>query len=152
MKEILMPASERLIIEDESAKKNEQGNHALLADNSSLSGAPLIRVLLAEDNPGDARLLREALAEAEGARFHLTHVERLADAFARLSEDCFDVILLDLSLADSQGLETLIGAHEHAPGVPIVVLTGLDDEAMATQSLQSGAQDYLLKGQRTAVL
>ena len=106
----------------------------------------LIKVLLVEDNPGDARLLREMLVEAAYALFKLTHVERLSEALKRLSEEAFDLVLLDLSLPDGQGLETFTTVHAQAPGVPIVVLTGLDDETLAVRAVQAGAQDYLVKG------
>lgn len=111
-----------------------------------------IRVLLVEDNPGDARLLRETLAGAGTTRFVITHVDRLAEAVARLARERFDVVLLDLHLPDSSGLETFSRAHENAPGAPIVVLTGLDDEDMAIRAVQAGAQDYLIKGQVPSTL
>ena len=105
------------------------------------------RVLLVEDNPGDARLLRLAVADAGAGHIRLVHEERLAPALERLASESFDVILLDLSLPDAQGIDTLVRAHASAGGVPIVVLTGIDDEALAIQSLREGAQDYLVKGQ-----
>src|SRR4029077_2552358 len=76
----------------------------------------------------------------------LEHVDRLDAALARLSCEHFDVVLLDLSLPDEQGLNTLLRTHAHAPKVPIVILTGLDDEAMAVKAVRAGAQDYLVKG------
>jgi len=106
-----------------------------------------LKVLLVEDNPGDARLVREALAEARGARFALTHVDCLAPALKQIAAGDMDVILLDLSLPDASGLETLSKTHAAAPGVPIVVLTGLDDEELALKAVYEGAQDYLVKGQ-----
>lgn len=111
-----------------------------------------IRVLLVEDNPGDARLLREVVREAEGAHIQLTHVDTLAGALSSLATDQFDVVMLDLSLPDADGLDTLVQAHSHAPSVPIVVLTGLDDEGLAIRALRQGAQDYLVKGQVTGQL
>ncbi len=105
-----------------------------------------IKVLLVEDNPGDARLLREALAEMADARFELTHVNRLSEALRRLEEDRFDIILLDLSLPDAHGLNTVVWAHGQVPHLPIVVLTGLEDEKLAAETLRQGAQDYLVKG------
>jgi two-component system, cell cycle response regulator len=106
-----------------------------------------IRVLLVEDNPGDARLIREALKDALNFEFHLQHVERLGDALRYLVEESYGVVLLDLSLPDAHGLDTLRQAHSAAPDVPIVVLTGLNDEMLAVRSVQAGAQDYLVKGQ-----
>ncbi len=104
------------------------------------------RVLLIEDNPGDVRLVKEAVAEAEG-RVQLSSVSRLAEALARLGQEPYDVILLDLTLPDSQGLNTVIQAHAAAKDVPILVLTGTDDGTMAVCALERGAQDYLVKGQ-----
>jgi PAS domain S-box-containing protein len=105
-----------------------------------------IKLLLIEDNLGDARLIREALREAGGERFDLQHADRLATGFARLDEGGFQLVLLDLSLPDSHGLDTVARTHAQAPDVPIVVLTGLDDEALALKALETGAQDYLVKG------
>ena len=105
-----------------------------------------IRVLLVEDNPGDARLFQELVRDTGADRVKLEHVTRLSAALDRLSNDTFDVILLDLSLPDEQGLATLTRTHAHAPNVPIVVLTGLDDEALAVKAVRAGAQDYLVKG------
>lgn len=108
-----------------------------------------IHVLLVEDNPGDARLLREAVKDAAGISISLTHEETLARGLKRLDDEPFDVIMLDLSLPDAEGLETLERTHAHTPNVPIVVLTGLDDEALAARAVREGAQDYLVKGQVT---
>ncbi len=105
-----------------------------------------IRVLLVEDNPGDARLLVELLRDTGAGRVRMEHVEDLAGAIEVLYREQFDVILLDLSLPDAEGLETIARVHSHAPKIPIVVLTGLDDEAIAIRALRSGAQDYLVKG------
>ena len=105
-----------------------------------------IRVLLVEDNPGDARLLVELLRETDAGRLKLEQVVRLSTALERLSRERFDLVLLDLSLPDEQGLNTLVRAHACAPKVPIVVLTGLDDEALAIKAVRAGAQDYLVKG------
>jgi PAS domain S-box-containing protein len=111
-----------------------------------------ISVLLVEDNPGDARLLREVVREAEGAHIQLTHVDTLSRALQRLDVEPFDVVMLDLSLPDADGLETLVRTHAQAPSVPIVVLTGLDDEGLAIRAVREGAQDYLVKGQVTGQL
>lgn len=106
-----------------------------------------IKVLLVEDNPGDARLVQETLAEVDSPEFELTHVERLSQARQRLAEEQFDVVLLDLVLPDKPRMGSLIEIHDQASRVPIVVLTGLDDETMASWTLEEGAQDYLIKGQ-----
>lgn len=104
-------------------------------------------VLLVEDNPGDARLLREMFNEHDMHDSELTHVACMSEAEKYLSEHAVDLILLDLGLPDAQGLEAVQRAHAAAPAVPLVVLTGLDDETLAAQALQEGAQDYLIKGQ-----
>ena len=105
------------------------------------------RVLLVEDNLGDARLLYEGLAEALPDQFRMTHVRRLSEALEYLWQETCDVVLLDLGLPDSHGLDTLVVTRAQAPGVPIVVLTGFQDDALAAEALKGGAQDYLVKGQ-----
>jgi diguanylate cyclase (GGDEF)-like protein/PAS domain S-box-containing protein len=104
-------------------------------------------LLLVEDNAGDARLFREMLDEYGGHVAVLTIVESMCDAETHLAENASDMILLDLGLPDSQGLDAVRRARLAAPHVPLVVLTGLDDESLATKALQEGAQDYLIKGQ-----
>jgi DNA-binding NarL/FixJ family response regulator len=109
-----------------------------------------IKVLMIEDDPDDALLVEEMLEEARGAEFGLTHAERLSEGTGLLGRQEFDVVLLDLSLPDRQGLGTLAGVRTAAPDTPVVVLTVLDDAALALKALQCGAQDYLVKGQDTA--
>jgi DNA-binding NtrC family response regulator len=104
-----------------------------------------LKLLLVEDNPGDARLLRETLSEA-GADLEVEHVETMRDAAQRLTQETFGAVLLDLSLPDSRGLATVAAALAAAPTVAIVVLTGVDDEATALEAVRGGAQDYLVKG------
>jgi len=104
-------------------------------------------ILLVEDNPGDAQLVRHTLRQVPKLRFKLTQEERLDAAMRRIAEEHFDVILLDLSLPDSRGISTLITALRQAPKVAIVVLTGLDDEAMGHEAVGRGAEDYLVKGE-----
>jgi len=111
-----------------------------------------MRILLVEDNPGDIRLLREYLKEAGADRYQITHADRLAEGLERLAEVNVDAILLDLSLPDSHGMDTLVRMREAAKAVPIVVLTGIEDEALGMQLIQAGAQDYLIKGQVTGPL
>jgi two-component system, cell cycle sensor histidine kinase and response regulator CckA len=106
-----------------------------------------IKILLVEDNPGDALLIQEILAEISSVKFDLVHVERLNPALEQLKSQAFDVILLDLLLPDSQGFETFVRVHSQSGQIPIVVLTGLNDETLAIQAMQAGAQDYLVKGQ-----
>lgn len=105
------------------------------------------KLLLVEDNRGDAGLLRAALSEVAGIHFRLTHVERLAEALQCLQEMTVDLVLLDLSLPDARGLETVSRLRAQNPAMPIVVLTGLNDEELAVEALRQGAQDYLVKGQ-----
>ena len=104
-------------------------------------------LLIVEDDPGDARLLREMFHGPDSHKTEVTHVERMSEAEAHLGEHAVDVILLDLGLPDAQGLEAVRRARAAAPHVPLVVLTGLDDESLALLALQEGAQDYLIKGQ-----
>ena len=103
-------------------------------------------LLLVEDNPADARLLREMVNEQGSYNTELTHVECMSEAEKHLAEHAVDIILLDLGLPDAQGLGAVRRAHAAAPRVPLVVL-GLDDESLAAQALHEGAQDYLIKGQ-----
>ncbi|HUT33916.1 MAG TPA: response regulator [Planctomycetota bacterium] len=106
-----------------------------------------IRVLLIEDNPGDARFVRVCLDGAGGAQFVLEHATRLASGLDRLAMGDVDVVLLDLGLPDSHGLGTLEVLRTRAPDTPTVVLTGFDDDELGREAVQAGAQDYLLKGQ-----
>ncbi|WP_426756873.1 ATP-binding protein [Myxococcus sp. Y35] len=117
----------------------------------STEGRPL-RLLLVEDNPGDARLLQEELKEIATAQFDVVHVERLADAVRVLEASGVDAVLLDLSLPDGQGVANIPRLLNAAPSVPLVVLTGTDDERLAVRAVHEGAQDYLVKGQVTGPL
>ena len=112
----------------------------------------IIQILLVEDNSGDARLVEEMLVEAAVDHFTLKHVEGVGQALASLSEEDFQVILLDLSLNDGYGLGTIERMRNAAAHVPMVVLTGLDDEELAIRAVQRGAQDYLVKGQMNSTL
>jgi diguanylate cyclase (GGDEF)-like protein/PAS domain S-box-containing protein len=105
------------------------------------------RVLLIEDNPGDARLLREMFDEQGAGSTELTIKTSMSEAEQYLAENAVDIVLLDLGLPDAQGLAAVRRAHAAAPRVPLVVLTGMDDESLATEALQEGAQDYLVKNQ-----
>jgi C4-dicarboxylate-specific signal transduction histidine kinase len=109
-----------------------------------------IHLLLVEDNPGDARLIGEMLRGL--SEFELVHVGDLAAALARLAAGGVDVVLLDLGLPDSQGLATVSRLVAHNPRVPVVVLTGNDDESVSLQVVKHGAQDYLVKGAVDAAL
>jgi signal transduction histidine kinase len=118
-----------------------------MAGPGSSSGSELRTVLLVEDNDGDARLIREMLHDASGARFRLECADRLDSGLQRIAAGGVDVVLLDLSLPESQGLDTLFRVHAQAPAIPVVVLTGSKDEELGNTAVQSGAQDYLIKGQ-----
>ncbi|MDY7077653.1 MAG: GAF domain-containing protein [Chloroflexota bacterium] len=106
-----------------------------------------INLLLIEDNPTDADLLQEILFERNRHLFEVEWVDRLRDGLEVLDRGQVDLVLLDLALLDSQGLETFTQARARAPGVPIIVLSGLEDEKIAVQAVREGAQDYLVKGQ-----
>lgn len=106
-----------------------------------------IQILLVEDNPGDARLIKYMLAEAQGPTCDLEWVDCLRAGLDRLAAGGIDLVLLDLGLPESVGLDTLRRMQEQAPSVPtLVVLSGLNDENIALQAVQMGAQDYLVKG------
>jgi len=113
----------------------------------------LLRVLLVEDNPLEAELVAELLRRSRADSFELEHVERLADALARVARGGVDVVLLDFSLPDSSGLATYRRLHAAATRIPVVILTNLDDEEVAGCAVREGAQDYLIKRELdTAVL
>ena len=104
------------------------------------------RVLVVEDNPGDSMLIEEYLEDAGSNRFSIDHAATLAAAKQALEQNNFDIVLLDLSLPDSAGMDTVTAMRTAAPDIPIVVLTGLDDEKVGLQALQNDAQDYFIKG------
>jgi diguanylate cyclase (GGDEF)-like protein len=104
-----------------------------------------LRILLIEDNPGDVRLVREALRNFPN--IELISAGQLESGIALLTSETFDGILLDLSLPDSQGMDTVLKLRRSGTEIPIVVLTGLDDENTALKALHAGAQDYMVKSQ-----
>ncbi|MBE8964814.1 hybrid sensor histidine kinase/response regulator [Nostocales cyanobacterium LEGE 12452] len=106
-----------------------------------------VKILLIEDNLASARLLQEFLTQAQSQEFILVHVMRLGEALQELSQCNYDVILLDLTLPDSQGLSSLPPLIDRAPSTPIVVLTNTNDEELAIEAVRQGAQDYLVKRQ-----
>jgi signal transduction histidine kinase len=106
-----------------------------------------LQVLLVEDNSGDARLLREMFGTEKEGSFELTHVLHLSEALTLLARGGIDIVLLDMGLPDGHGLDTVRRARAAAPKVPLIVLTGLDDEALAAEAMKEGAQDYLIKGE-----
>jgi PAS domain S-box-containing protein len=106
-----------------------------------------INILQIEDNPSEIVLMRAMLAEAGAGQFELTSVDRLAQGLERLSAGGIDLVMLDLGLPDSNGLETFAKVHIHAPQLPIIVLSSLDDESVAMKTVHEGAQDYMVKGE-----
>ncbi|MEI8233982.1 MAG: response regulator [Verrucomicrobiota bacterium] len=116
---------------------------------------PPIKVLLIDDEPAQAWLVTEHLRSVSaksGRPISLVHTESLHEGFQRLAETDIDVLLLDLSLPDSVGLDTLTKAHTKFPATPVVVLTSLEDEELGIRLIQNGAQDYLVKGQVDGLL
>jgi two-component system cell cycle response regulator len=106
-----------------------------------------IKILLLEDNPGDVRMIREMLLDIEGVGFETENIEKLSEGLQRLSEVQFDALLLDLSLPDSDGMETLLKVISQFPELPVIVLTSLADEQAGVRAVHQGAQDYLTKGE-----
>ncbi len=112
-----------------------------------------LSILLVEDNPADADLLMDSLTQDDGSSvWQVRHVERLSEALQALEQQPVDVVLLDLSLPDSQGLGSITRLQAVVPHLPIVMLTGRDDTQIAVQAVAQGAQDYLVKGQITTSL
>jgi len=108
-----------------------------------------LNVLLVEDNPGDAHLIKRLLTKSSSTKHALDTVNRLNAGIERCDQGSVDVVLLDLGLPDSQGLATVATMRAAVPHVPIIVLTGLDDLELAVQAVREGAQDYLVKGTAT---
>ena len=108
-----------------------------------------LKVLLVEDGRADAAAIRIKLGEVTNLDLQMAHAKSFADAAAMLAEEQFDVLLLDLTLPDIQGIDTVKRACALAPRTAIVVLTGVEDEALALEALHSGAQDFLAKGDTT---
>lgn len=104
-------------------------------------------ILLIEDNLGDTRLIQEILNEADNFSFNLIFARNLSDGLRFIEEAVLDVVLLDLTLPDSKGFQTIVRIREKAKDIPIIILTGLKDENFARKAVQAGAQDYFVKGQ-----
>lgn len=105
-----------------------------------------LNILMVEDNPGIARVVRAMLSEARRVAFHVTISGRISEALAKLRQHDFDLVLLDLLLPDCQGVNSVQILAQAFPDLPIVVLTGLDDEESGQAAIEAGAQDYLIKG------
>ena len=106
----------------------------------------ILQIGLVEDNPGDARLIQEMLREPPLTQYRLTHSTSMDQLLERLERDPIEILLLDLGLPDSQGMETFHRINSRAPGLPIVIFSGAEDEELASIAVSSGAQDYLVKG------
>jgi PAS domain S-box-containing protein len=118
-----------------------------------MEGQNLIELLLVEDNPGDFRIIQELLRETHSLKvYNLNWVDRLSKGITHILQNPVDAVLLDLSLTDSSGLDTFTNLHSHVSRVPIIVMTGLDDEIVASKAVREGAQDYLVKGQTDSQL
>ena len=107
----------------------------------------LIKVLLIEDNNSDIHLIRDMLNQTKNTNFQMINCKTLNDGIIQLNNNNFDVILLDLGLPDSQGIESFLKLYEHEKKVPIIIITGLENEEDAIHAIKNGAQDYLIKGQ-----
>lgn len=105
----------------------------------------IIKILLIEDNPGDTKSIIEMLKEADDNRYEVVHTNRLDDGIKIIVRDDFDLILLDLGLPDSEGMDTFNIMKYNAPDIPIIVLTGLKEDIFAVSTVGRGAQDYLVK-------
>jgi len=105
----------------------------------------VIRVLLIEDNPVDTQLITKMLHDIDRPSIHLKHAKHLTQGMNYLAKHETDLVLLDLRLSDSSGIETLSKVHTHSPDTPLIILTGMDDDEIAFQVVRNGAQDYLLK-------
>jgi two-component sensor histidine kinase len=106
-----------------------------------------LHILVVEDNPGDVRLLREMFSSERPGSFEINHLPRLDQALHLLAIDGINIVLLDLGLPDGDGIDTLRRFRQLAPTVPVIVLTGCDDDVLVAEAMHEGAQDYLVKGQ-----
>lgn len=106
-----------------------------------------INILLIEDSMEDTIIIREMLNDSSKIPFQLSYVDRLKNGFEKIFQESFDLILLDLNLPDSWGFDTFIRTYDQAPELPIVILSGFDDEDVAIRAVREGAQDYLIKGE-----
>jgi two-component system cell cycle sensor histidine kinase/response regulator CckA len=114
--------------------------------NVEKAGKP-IEVLIVEDNHGEDWLIQRMLEKARGTSFHISRADRVSTAMKSLAGGNIDVVIVDLRLPDSQGLDTLARIKSQASDVPVIVLLGLEDESLANVVMYVGAQDYLIKGQ-----
>ena len=106
----------------------------------------IIKILYVEDEIDHAILIGEFIKEIANVHYEMTHVQQLEEALLELDNDRYDIVMLDMSLPDKQGLDTVTAVCERAPEIPVVVMTSIDDESMAIKALQRGAEEYLVKG------
>jgi glutamate dehydrogenase (NAD(P)+) len=111
-----------------------------------------VKVLLIEDNPLQTRLIQSLLGEATGRTYEMDSADTLATGLQRVKEDRPDLVLLDLMLPDSEGLETFLRLHSHSPDLPVIVQSALDDVSVAAKAVEAGALDYLVKGRISAAV
>lgn len=111
-----------------------------------------LRILHVEDNPADTIYIRELLGDKEMCRYSVESVALLAEGLEILADATVDIVLLDLSLPDSMGIDTFLAVKEAASNIPVIIMTGLTDEDLAVKAVQEGAQDYLVKGRVDADL
>ncbi len=106
-----------------------------------------LAILVIDDSPSDAHLLEMALHQVPKLKYTFVQEKTLASGIERTKKDKFDVLMLDLTLPDSHGLETVIAAHKSCPNLPIVICTGIEDEEFGIEAVRNGAQDYVVKGE-----
>ncbi|MGZ7044492.1 MAG: response regulator, partial [Methanobacterium sp.] len=109
--------------------------------------ADKVRILMIEDNHSDVRIIKEMLIDVKEFKFDFKHVESLEQGLESLKNDEFDVLLLDLNLPDTYGIDTFFKAQKSTPNIPIVIFSGAADENVAIEAVHEGAQDYLMKGE-----
>ncbi len=107
----------------------------------------IIKILYIEDEIDHAILIGELIKEATNVNYKMTHVQQLDEALVELDNERYDIVMLDLSLPDKQGVESITTVNERAPDIPVVVMTSMDDESMAIKALQKGAEEFLVKGE-----
>src|SRR5688572_23836356 len=117
------------------------------ADSETETPLSHVKVLLIEDNPADARLIQIMLADVEADFFEVVCADRVAQGLELLARGGFDIIIVDLSLPDSHGLETFSRLQAYGARIPIIVMSGLNDTNVAVKAVHEGAQDFLVKGQ-----
>jgi two-component system cell cycle response regulator len=133
------------MIDRTGGRNTNRGQEEVVENEAPNPTSPVVRVLLIEDDPDVSALLQEMIKGAKDPTFDLESAQRLSAGLNRLTEGGIDVVLLDLGLPDSEGIETFLEVKRKAPTVPVVVLTGLDDQDLAVKAVREGAQDYLVK-------